>query len=140
MRSLHTTATTPAIMRESSSMVSPQSLDCVATEISGYRLRISLHAAAVVPYGFQICRQQPVKQVFARLTPHGQPARAIRSRFQPALHRFADAQVFILNAGADSHALLVVLAAGIADIAEVEIEDHAAMIDVDRKHQIRIHV
>ena len=36
--------------------------------------------------------------------------------------------------------LLVVFAAGVADVAKIKIENHAAMIDVDRDDQIRVHV
>jgi len=72
-----------------------------------------------------------MEEVLAGLAANGQAAGAIGTGFQAALHRLADAQVFILDASTDGDALLVVLAAGVAHVGEIEVEDDAAVIDID---------
>src|SRR5712692_4606359 len=81
-----------------------------------------------------------MEQVLAGLAPHRKSSRTVRTGLKSALHCLADAQVFILNPSSHGDTLLVVCAARIAHIAEVEVEDHPAAIHVDRQHQVRIHV
>src|SRR5580658_4365477 len=88
----------------------------------------------------QIRREQLMKQLFARFAPCGESSCPIRARLQTALHRLADTQILILYSIADRHALFVVGARSFADIAEVEIENHPAMVHINRYHQIRIEI
>src|ERR1700733_1772994 len=82
----------------------------------------------------QIRCQQSMKQLFSRFPPHRQPPRPIGSRPQPALHRLANPQVFILHSIPNLDALLVVGACTLAHITEIEIENHPAMVNVNRHH------
>jgi len=94
----------------------------------------------VTESALQISGEQAVEQLFSRLAAHREPTGAIGARFQAALNILADAEVFVLYAVTDSDALRVVLTPGLADVFEVEIENYAAMIDVERDDQIGVHV
>src|SRR5271168_3141770 len=88
----------------------------------------------------QICRQQSMKQLFTRLAPHRQPAGSIGTRLQAALHRLADAQIFVLHTVSHRYTLLVISSRRLAYVAEVEIENYTAMVDVYWNYQIRIQI
>ena len=88
----------------------------------------------------EIRRQQAMEQLLPCLAAHRKASGAIRSRFQPALHIFANAQILFLHAISHIYRLLVVIAAHFADIGEVKIENHVAVIHIDGNHKIRVHV
>src|SRR5271169_5079167 len=73
------------------------------------------------------------------LAAHGEPARAVRTRMQAALNGFADVDIFILHVLAHSNTVCVQLLAGLADIAEIEIELDKTLVRRQRKHEVRIH-
>src|ERR1700739_710335 len=81
-----------------------------------------------------------MKQLFAGLAANRKPSRSIGARLQPALHILANAKVFILNAVANCDALGVVFVSGLADVAEIKIKNYATVIDVERYHEVRIHI
>src|SRR6266568_8928585 len=78
--------------------------------------------------------------MFPSLTPHRKSSRPVSARLQSALHGFTDSQIFVLYARAHGHTLLVILAASIAHISEIKIEDHATVVNIQRDHQICVHV
>src|SRR5947208_10081849 len=81
-----------------------------------------------------------MEQMLSCLTAHRESPRAVRPRLQPALHRLADIQIFLLNAITYRNTLLVVLAMCVADVSKIEIKNHMAMVDVDWEYQDRVHV
>src|SRR5208282_6906124 len=81
-----------------------------------------------------------MEQMFAGFAPHGKPAGPVGAGLESSLYGFADSQVFLLHPRAHSHALLVVIAARLADIGEIEIENHAAMVSVDGQREVCVHV
>src|SRR5947208_17120562 len=74
-----------------------------------------------------------MEQMLSCLTAHRESPRAVRPRLQPALHRLADIQIFLLNAITYRNTLLVVLAMCVADVSKIEIENHMAVVNVDRE-------
>src|SRR6185437_3560225 len=78
--------------------------------------------------------------MLARFAAHGKAAGYISARMQPALDRFAYANVFFLHAMADRDTLLIVFLRGISGAREIEIENHAAAINGKRKNKIRVEV
>src|SRR2546426_10468748 len=89
---------------------------------------------------FQIGRQKAMEQMLSCFAAYGEPPRAVRPRLQPALHRLADIQIFLLNAITYGNTLLVVLAMCVADVSKIEIENHMAVVNVDWEYQDRVHV
>src|SRR5207302_7708764 len=84
---------------------------------------------------------QAMKEMLAGFPPYRESAGPIRSRLQPALNCLADTQIFILNSLADSDRFRVVLLPCRAgDIGKVEIENDAAVVNVQRNDKISIHV
>src|SRR5215470_62758 len=81
-----------------------------------------------------------MKQLLACFAPHGEAPRPIRSRLEASLNVFTDSEIFLLNTIANSEALCIVFAASFAHIGEVEVENYAAVIHIDRNHEIRVHV
>src|SRR6185437_2237990 len=72
---------------------------------------------------------------------NGQPSGAISSRFQSPLHSFANAEIFRLHPIAYRNGLFVVLARRLGrNLAEVEVENHPTVVDIDWNHEIGIHV
>src|ERR1051326_9574653 len=72
--------------------------------------------------------------------PDRKPSRTIRPRLQPALHGLADSEILILHSCTDRYALVVIFAAALAHIPEVEIKNDTAMINIHRQHQVGVHV
>src|SRR5205809_6533670 len=81
-----------------------------------------------------------MEQMLSCLTAHRESPRAVRPRLQPALHRLADIQIFLLNAITHGNTLLVVLALSVAHVGQVEIENYVAVVNVDWEYQDRVHV
>src|SRR3954451_23946294 len=81
-----------------------------------------------------------MKKMLSSLAADRQSASAISTRLQTTLHVLADTQVFVLHASPDCDTLLVVGLGCFANIPEVEVEDDPAMIDINRQHEVRIHV
>src|SRR5262252_7414323 len=89
---------------------------------------------------FQVCRQQLMKKLLAGFAADGKATRAISTRFQPALHGFANSQIFVLHTVPHGNTLLVIFACRLADIREIEVENHSAMVDVDGYHKICVEI
>src|SRR5208282_6653821 len=81
-----------------------------------------------------------MKQLFPGFPAPREPSRAVGPRLQPSLHGLANPQILILHAISDRDTPLVVRARRLADIAEIEIENHAAMIHINWNHQICIQI
>src|SRR5947209_4921691 len=80
-----------------------------------------------------------MKEMLAGFPPYRESAGPIRSRLQPALNCLADTQIFILNSLADSDRFRVVLLPCRAgDIGKVEMENDAALVNVQRTKKIVI--
>src|SRR5207302_1354970 len=88
----------------------------------------------------QISGQQPMEKMLTRLTPHRQASCPISARLETTLDRFANPQVFVLNASADRNTLLVIFASRFAHVRKVEIKDHSAMVYIQRQHKVCIQV
>src|ERR1019366_5888016 len=104
------------------------------------RLTLTASVPPLIQPTLQIRRQQEVKQLLPRFPPRRKPSRSVSPRLQPSLHRLANSQIFILHPVPYRHALLVISARRLAHVAEVEIENHPAMIHIHRDHQIRIQI
>src|ERR1700675_681579 len=81
-----------------------------------------------------------MEELLSGLPPHREPSGAIRPRLQPSLDRLTDPQVFILYAIPYRDTAFVVGAGFFADIRKVEIKNDAAMVDVNRDHQICVQI
>ena len=81
-----------------------------------------------------------MKELFAGFATGGESARSIGAGLQATLHGFADAEVFVLYTIAYGYALLVIDTSGLAHVTEIEIEDYAAVIDIDWDYEIGIQV
>src|SRR5882762_1171405 len=88
----------------------------------------------------QVRRQQTMEQLLACLTTYGEAPSAVGSRLESALNVLTDTQVFALDSITNRDALRVVFPTEIADVAEVEVENYSAMVDVQRQHQVGVHV
>src|SRR5579862_3916266 len=73
---------------------------------------------------FQIRSKQPMKQMLAGFATHGESARLVRPRTEPALNSGANHNIFLLHDLAHSHAFTNVSHVRFTRIAEIKIEDH----------------
>src|SRR6266550_2156920 len=81
-----------------------------------------------------------MEQLLTRLAANRKAPGTVCTRLQPSLYILTNSQIFILHAVSDGNALRVVLPARLAYIAKVEVKDDAAVVDVQRKHEVGIHV
>src|SRR5271166_219835 len=94
----------------------------------------NLQAALEIP------GQQPMEQTLARFATDREAPCAVGSRMQAALHRLANPHILVIHAFAYGDALAIAFGGRIADIVEVEIEDHFAAIYAFGQHEVRVHV
>src|SRR6266496_1836530 len=80
-----------------------------------------------------------MKQMLPRFAPHRQSSRIVGAGVEPALYRFADFQVCVLDTLAHGDARKVTRARSVGYVGKVEIEDDFCLIHAAWDHEIRIH-
>src|ERR1035437_1999783 len=111
------------LLVEGSSGLRPKLRTGSTRPISGRTVRSCLLCRSLSQLPLQIPRQKPMEQMLSRLAPHRQPSRAVRPRMQPALHRLADAHVFVVYAFAHRDALAIAFCGRFAHVVEIETKD-----------------
>src|ERR1019366_1386854 len=128
------------LLVEGSSGLRPKLRTGSTRPISARTVRSCLLCRSLSHPPLQIPRQKPMEQMLSRLAPHRQPSRAVRPRMQPALHRLADAHVFVIHAFAHGDALAIALGCRLAHVVEVKVEDHGAAVNAIGQNEVGVHV